>query len=233
MNRSITNTIRFFMDECIPPIIRDSKWFMYPFYFLAYRGRNIRQAMNFKKEVYSYTPEKYERFYNNLNSISRNRVTDINTPSLEFFIQSIPKEALNAVDIGCGNGFLLKQVKKSHPQISLTGVDIKDSDSNTEYKYVKANIENLPFADKSFDVTFCCHTLEHIINPEKAVAELKRVTKKLLIVAVPCQRYFFYTLDEHVNFFPLEESLVSLIGLENFTCKKIHGDWAYLGYIQE
>jgi SAM-dependent methyltransferase len=232
MNRSLTNTIRFFMDECIPPIIRDSKWFMYPFYFLAYRGRNIKEVMNFKKEVHHYSPERYERFYNNLNSISRNRITDINAPSLKYFIDSIPSDAKTAIDVGCGNGYLLKQVKKNHPHLHLTGVDIKDTDQGVDYTYVKANIDKLPFEDKAFDVVFCCHTLEHIINPEKAVAELKRITKKMLIIAVPCQRYFFYTLDEHVNFFPIEESLTTLIGMEHYNCKKIHGDWAYLGYIK-
>ncbi len=39
MNRKITNTIRFVLDELIPPIIRDSYWFMYPIFYIVYKGR--------------------------------------------------------------------------------------------------------------------------------------------------------------------------------------------------
>ena len=60
MNRNVTNVIRFFMDEWIPAAIRDSRWFMYPFFYLAYRGRNIREVMEFKSRVYSFTPAEYD-----------------------------------------------------------------------------------------------------------------------------------------------------------------------------
>jgi SAM-dependent methyltransferase len=233
MNRSLTNAIRFVMDEFVPPVIRDSKWFMYPFYFLAYRGRNIKKAMNFKKEVYHYTPDQYEEFYTNLNSTSRNRRTDINQPSLKFILENIPSDTKNVLDVGCGNGYLLNRINKTFPAADLTGVDIKRPSGDLPFKFINANIDSLPFPDKSFDVVTCCHTIEHIINPRRAVEELKRITGKMLIIAVPCQRYFFHTLDEHVNFFPYREALTSLINIEKFTCKKIHGDWVYIGYIRE
>ena len=51
MNRGLTNAIRFVMDELIPPFIRDSKVFMYPFYLFAYRGKNIKEVMQFKTKV--------------------------------------------------------------------------------------------------------------------------------------------------------------------------------------
>ena len=233
MNRSITNSIRFLMDECLPPFIRDSKFFMYPFYFLAYRGRNIRQIMNFKKEVLNFTAEQYTYFYNNLNSISRNRVTDINEPSLKCILENISKDTLNLLDVGCGNGFFLRQVKKKFPELELFGSDIMDKGESKEYNFILSQIEHLPFEDKSIDVVTCSHTLEHIINPEKAIAELKRIARKQVIIIVPCQRYYYYTLDEHVNFFPFKEALTSIINIQEHTCKKIHGDWVYIGSIAE
>jgi len=42
---------------------------------------------------------------------------------------------------------------------------------------VKADICDLPFADASFDVIFCNHVLEHIIDDTKAMQELYRVLK--------------------------------------------------------
>ena len=43
---------------------------------------------------------------------------------------------------------------------------------------VKADITNLPFEDKSFDIVFCNHVLEHIPDDSKAMQELYRVMKK-------------------------------------------------------
>ena len=43
---------------------------------------------------------------------------------------------------------------------------------------VKADILDLPFEDESFDVIFCNHVLEHIIDNKKAMSELYRVMKK-------------------------------------------------------
>lgn len=45
------------------------------------------------------------------------------------------------------------------------------------------DIEAMPFADKVFDVVFCCQTLEHIDNPRRACAELVRVAKSGFITA--------------------------------------------------
>lgn len=42
---------------------------------------------------------------------------------------------------------------------------------------VKADLVNLPFEDHSFDVVFCNHVLEHIIEDRKAMNELYRILK--------------------------------------------------------
>ena len=70
--------------------------------------------------------------------------------------------------------------------------------------------------------------MEHILDFEKAVKELKRITRKKLIIVTPCQRYFFYTLDEHVNFYPFAEKLTSVFNIEKHSCHKINGDWVYI-----
>ncbi len=43
---------------------------------------------------------------------------------------------------------------------------------------VKADILDLPFEDEEFDVIFCNHVLEHIVDDNKAMCELYRVMKK-------------------------------------------------------
>ena len=231
MNRDVTNVIRYVMDEWLPPVIRDSRWFMYPFFVFAYRGKNIREVMEFKSRVRSFTAADYDRFYNNLDTISRNRATDLNTPSLRFILDTIDPDARTLIDVGSGNGFLLRQIHARHPQLALTGFDIKDHDDASVYTYVKGNVERLPFPDKSFDVVTCSHTVEHLVRLEQCLAELVRVARKQVFVVTPCQRFYYYTLDEHVNFFPFKEALTSLIPISRFTCEKMSGDWVFVGRV--
>jgi len=230
MNRGITNVIRFVMDELVPPFIRDSKYFMYPFYYMAYRGRDIEKAMNFKRLVYSWSEEEYSKFYEGLNTISRNRKTDLNQSCINRILSSIDKSAHNLLDVGCGKGYFLESAK--HLDIELVGCDIVDKLEYSDAKLVKGYIENLPFEDDSFDVVTCFHTLEHIINEKQAVKELLRVAKKQLIIVVPCQRYYYYTLDEHINFYAFKEKLTSLFGLTDYSCNKVFGDWLYIAKIE-
>jgi ubiquinone/menaquinone biosynthesis C-methylase UbiE len=229
MNRSITNTIRFVMDELIPPFIRDSRFFMYPFYVFAYRGRNIKEVMKFKTNVYSYTEEEYSNFYNNLNTISRNRATDMNQACIDYILNNIDSTTENLIDIGCGSGYLLSKIGTKFPDISLNGFDIKNPSGKEKFNYVHGNIENLPFEDNAFDVVICCHTIEHLLKLDLCIKELVRITKKQLFIVTPCQRFFYYTLDEHVNFFQHKEKLTSILPFESYECEKLQGDWAYLG----
>ena len=48
-----------------------------------------------------------------------------------------------------------------------------------------ADVERLPFADRSFDVVICCETLEHVPNPIGALNELARVCRGRLFVTIP------------------------------------------------
>ncbi|ARV15415.1 class I SAM-dependent methyltransferase [Polaribacter sp. SA4-12] len=52
------------------------------------------------------------------------------------------------------------------------------SDLESPIADVKADICDLPFEDNSFDIVFCNHVLEHIIDDTKAMQELCRVLKK-------------------------------------------------------
>ncbi|MBL1281252.1 MAG: class I SAM-dependent methyltransferase [Fluviicola sp.] len=229
MNRRLTNSIRFVMDELIPPFIRDSKIFMYPFYYFAYRGKNLKEVMNFKTKVYNYSEEEYFAFYKDLNTISRNRKTDLNQGCIDAILNSLDDSAESIIDIGCGNGYVLNEIAKVKSNKKLHGFDLKQPEGKLSFEFTSGNIERLPFEDNSFDIVLCNHTVEHLLNEEKCINELVRIARKKLIIVTPCQRYFYYTLDEHVNFYPYKEKLTSIIPLGTFECKKIQGDWMYVG----
>ena len=60
----------------------------------------------------------------------------------------------------------------------MKNLDYTSADLFSPIVDVKADILHLPFENESFDVVFCNHVLEHIIDDKKAMSELYRVMKK-------------------------------------------------------
>jgi SAM-dependent methyltransferase len=48
-----------------------------------------------------------------------------------------------------------------------------------------ADVEQLPFPDRTFDIVICCETLEHVPNPVSALNELARVCRGRMFVTIP------------------------------------------------
>lgn len=231
MNRKWTNRFRFVLDECIPPVIRDSRWFMYPFYYWAYRGRNIADAMDFKKKYFEWDAAGLENFYSSIHTISSDRKTDCTESCIQRILEQCKGDIQSVLDVGCGKGYLLSRIQQAVPQLQLHGVDLVEREIDASIPFTRAEGTQLPFADNHFDLVVCTHTIEHIFDARKLVQELKRVAAKKIIVVTPKQRYYYYTLDEHVNFFPQKELLTALIDMPRHSCKNIDGDWIYIGYL--
>ena len=60
---------------------------------------------------------------------------------------------------------------------TMKNLDYTTCDLDSPIADVKADIQNLPFEDNSFDVIFCNHVLEHVEDDKKAISELFRVMK--------------------------------------------------------
>jgi ubiquinone/menaquinone biosynthesis C-methylase UbiE len=205
---------------------------MYPLFYIWFKRKNIDKIMNLKSLVYEWSDEEFAKFYQELDSLARDRATDLNTKCIEFIMQALDPEAKSLIDVGCGGGYFANKVA-ALKKYETHACDLLDHVEIVGGTYHKANIENLPFADKSFDIVTCHHTLEHVRHLNKAVSELKRITRRQLIVVVPRQKYYYYTLDEHINFFPIKSTLVSLIGIQNHICENLWGDWVYIGYLSK
>jgi len=233
MNRRVTNLIRTIMDQGLPARVRDSKWFMSPFYRICFRGYpRIDEIINFKDRFPRMTDQQVEQIYNDIYGYCSgpvsSRPTDLNESSLAYILKTIPETGERLLDVGCGNGYFLKRVQGQKRFKQLYGCDVIRDLVIEGIAYQTANIQALPFPDKYFDVVVCNHTLEHVRDCKRAVDELKRVTKNLLIITVPCQKFFRYTLDLHVHFFSSPKSLEDLVGLDSKTCSKIDGDLVYV-----
>lgn len=227
-SRRVTNVVRTIMDEFLPAIVRDNKYFMWPFYILAYRGKNIGTVMHFKSQVYKFSEQEYKKFYSEINSISRNRLTDLNNQCIDFIADQVNENIHEILDVGCSSGYLLKYLHNLYPEKSYTGCDIVEQPECPEFKYIQSDIQNLDIKDNRYDLVLCCHTLEHVLKLNQAVRELVRICRKKLIIVVPCQRYYYYTLDEHINFFTCEYQLQTFMGIDPeriVAQEKLWGDW--------
>jgi len=76
----------------------------------------------------------------------------------------------------------IRQVKMFDYPITAIDISQEYLDKAKEYRpeniYVKANVEDMPFEDNTFDKVFFTHVLEHVDNPIKAVSEIYRVLRE-------------------------------------------------------
>ena len=124
-------------------------------------------------------------------------------------IELLPKKKNQKIlDIGCGDGVLLSQVKTGR----LFGVDL-DQDSldfastKIKAKLIQAKAELLPFRNSFFDVVIATEIIEHLSQPELMLSEIKRVLKPggRVIIATPIKQPEGLTDPLHVQeFYPWE-----------------------------
>jgi len=215
------------MDEGLPPFIRDRRWFMYLFFWYWFKGKHLARYMDFKKIAWGMSQEEFEQCYRELDCRATDRPTDLNKKSIDLMLRQLDPESKTLLDVGCGRGYWLSLLRDK-TSLELTGCDVMDTVEDAEINYRKGNIESLPFPDESFDIVTCHHTIEHVRDLPKAINELKRVARRQIIVVTPKQRYYYYTLDLHLHFFPEKEYLVHLFGLDEHTCINCSGDWCYI-----
>lgn len=227
----ITNRIRKILDERIPRRLRDSRWFMAPFFFIWCKGKKVRTWMEFKKLAPAMTVGELREFYGNLESFASGRLTDTNPDALDYVLSAIDPAARSLVDVGCGAGYVLRRIQdeRRFDDLSLTGCDLLPRVNASRARYVVGDHEALPFEDGAFDVVTCMHTLEHSRHLDVAIAELRRVCRRQLIIVVPRQQYLYYTFDLHLQFFPSEEKLAQVLGVSENQIRCFGDDLVYAG----
>lgn len=102
-------------------------------------------------------------------------------------LEWVPRDA-RLLDAGCGIGLMLGELSAAY---QATGIDVsadyirfcREQGLDAEVGW----LEDLPYGRHMFDAAVCCDTLEHVRDPARILAELKRVVKPggVLVVRVP------------------------------------------------
>ena len=103
------------------------------------------------------------------------------------------------LDAGCAHGEIAAAIAKRRPDADVVGVDIADvwvEEAQRRHggvpnvRFERADVRDLPFEDDSFDVVICAEVLEHLPGNDwrRAVRELDRVSRDVVIVSIPDDR---------------------------------------------
>jgi SAM-dependent methyltransferase len=103
--------------------------------------------------------------------------------------------ANSMLDVGCGEGILTLRFAQRPGVRKVVGVDVEDPRLRAEWatrgwhnlEYRAADACSLPFDDCTFDVVAAIEVLEHLADPEQALAEMARVSSQYLLASVPCE----------------------------------------------
>lgn len=92
-------------------------------------------------------------------------------------------QARRVLETGCGTGAVLSSMQRLLPATRFYGVDLRvdflreAQQAAPQARLTAANALNLPAAEGSFDAVVCHYFLLWVIDPQAALAEMKRVTR--------------------------------------------------------
>jgi methionine biosynthesis protein MetW len=128
-------------------------------------------------------------------SLEEQRVLELkerNRMLLKMLFGNIDSDVKNILDVGCGDG-TLSEIISRRLKVKVTALDIspalvqKAKEKGIEAYTIDVCAQPLPFENGKFDVIVMARTLEHLVDPDSAIREIKRVLKKegLLFLSTP------------------------------------------------
>ncbi|MBN1850762.1 MAG: class I SAM-dependent methyltransferase [Deltaproteobacteria bacterium] len=144
------------------------------------------------------SPTHIQRFENFLDLIKTHTypeaLTDLHSNltqrMLEYFLAKCPLESTSKIlDVGCGQGVALQWFMRKgfHPiGITLNQEDIAAC-RNKGYDVIEMDQSFMDFDDKTFDLIWCRHCIEHSVFPYFTLHEFNRVLRQrgYLYIEVP------------------------------------------------
>lgn len=133
-----------------------------------------------------------------------------------------------ALDIGGNDGHTFP----NWPKVTVVDIDLYDIPN-----FVRADAQELPFEDESYDVAVLAEILEHVPDPIKAIREARRVAKRL-VITVPYEHEWaeellpFHGIDDHARVEGGTREEIARLG--NPKCKEFYtaDDYQHLYHVR-
>jgi SAM-dependent methyltransferase len=226
----VERAINFLLNECLPPVLRDSRWFMAPAYRILFKDK-ADEYLDFKERAPFMTDAEMRGFYAQIIRFSIQRQgTDLSRAALAEVFAGVCGDTV--LDVGCGNGVLAGFLAERYRVTAcdfVVGPDV--TAQHPRVRFEEADLLHLPFPNDAFDTVTCTHTLEHVLDIRGALKELRRVARRRLIVVVPRERPYRYTFNLHLQFFPYRYMVVECMRLgapgSSWDLKEVEGAWFY------
>ncbi len=113
--------------------------------------------------------------------------------NLAKIIASLCPDNSYVLDFGCDDGSTAEKIIKFNPSLKIVGVDIQSNrPAKIPIKLFDGN--KIPYPDNTFDVVISLDVLHHTNDISKHIKEMKRVSKKYLIIKKHMTHGFFSRL---------------------------------------
>lgn len=147
---------------------------------IAYKGAIDVDTSNYRKHMSDNPVQRrlIDRFHAKITKI----VTDLHPATL--------------LDAGCGEGFVDDIFLKAMPKLEITGFDVLEDSvklaqiRNPRGTFAVGDIYNIDAEDNSFDVVCSFEVMEHLHEPDRALAEMARVARRAVVLSVPHEPFF-------------------------------------------
>ncbi len=102
------------------------------------------------------------------------------------------KKGDRVLDAGCRDGWAIGRMAHDG-YAGAVGIDVVPENvavcKRLGFEAIESDCENLKFENGSFDAVFCRHTLEHVIDPRRAMEEFVRVTREggVIHIVIPIE----------------------------------------------
>ncbi len=119
------------------------------------------------------------------------RVSPAHKKRLASQLASLCEDGAQILDVGCNDGYVAALMLECKPSLKIMGVDVR-ADRPSMIERMVYEGKRLPFPDDSFDIAMANDVLHHVADMEGLLREMRRVSKRYVIIK-DHQKYGFFS----------------------------------------